>query len=38
VTVRLTKGTKALTEQCLMWIDESFRAVAPKRVVASLDA
>ena len=38
VTVRLTKATKALTEQCLMWIDESFRAVAPKRVVASLDA
>ena len=38
VTVRLTKATKALTEQCLSWIDESFRAVAPKRVVASLDA
>ena len=37
VTVRLTKATKPLEEQCMLWIDESFRAVAPKRVVASLD-
>jgi predicted DNA-binding protein (MmcQ/YjbR family) len=37
VTVRLTKATKALTEQSMMWIDESYRAVAPKRVVAALD-
>ena len=37
VTVRLTKTTKPLAEQCLAWIDESFRAVAPKRIVASLD-
>ena len=36
VTVRLAKTTKPLTEQCMAWIDESFRAVAPKRVVASL--
>ena len=38
VTIRLTKTTKALTEQCLDWIDESYRGVAPKRVVAKLDA
>ena len=37
VTIRLTKTTKPLTEQCLTCIDESFRAVAPKRVVAALD-
>ena len=37
VTVRLTKADKALTEQCLLWIDESFRGVAPKRVLAGLD-
>jgi hypothetical protein len=36
VTVRLAKATKPLTEQCMAWIDESFRAVAPKRVVAGL--
>src|SRR5215212_2272403 len=38
VTVRLDKATKALTEQCMLWIDESYRAVAPKRVLATLDA
>ena len=38
VTVRLTKTDKALAEQCLLWIDESYRGVAPKRVVAALDA
>lgn len=37
ITARLTKVTKALTEQCMLWIDESFRAVAPKRVLADLD-
>jgi hypothetical protein len=26
-----------LTKQCMLWIDESYRAVAPKRVVAALD-
>jgi predicted DNA-binding protein (MmcQ/YjbR family) len=36
VTVRLAKVTKALTEQCMLWIDESFRAVAPKRALAAL--
>jgi len=38
VTVRLAKTTKPLTEQCMAWIDESFRAVAPKRVVDSLSS
>jgi predicted DNA-binding protein (MmcQ/YjbR family) len=38
VTVRLSKVTKPLTDQCMLWIDESYRAVAPKRVVAALDA
>ena len=38
VTVRLAKTTKALAEQCMQWIDESYRAVAPRRVVATLDA
>jgi predicted DNA-binding protein (MmcQ/YjbR family) len=38
VTVSLTKVDKALIEQCLLWIDESYRGVAPKRVVAALDA
>ena len=37
VTVRLAKTNKALAEQCMLWIDESYRAVAPKRLVASLD-
>jgi predicted DNA-binding protein (MmcQ/YjbR family) len=38
VTVRLAKATKALTDQCIDWIDESYRAVAPKRAVAAMDA
>ena len=38
VTVRATKTDKALERQYLEWIEESFRAVAPKKVVASLDA
>ena len=38
VTIRLAKTSKALSDQCLSWIDESFRAVAPKRLVESLDA
>ena len=37
VTVRLTKATKDLADQSMAWIDESYRAVAPKRVVAALD-
>jgi predicted DNA-binding protein (MmcQ/YjbR family) len=38
VTIRLTKTNKELTSQCLLWIDESYRGVAPKRLVAALDA
>ena len=37
VTVRLAKVNNELTKQCMLWIDESYRAVAPKRVVAALD-
>jgi predicted DNA-binding protein (MmcQ/YjbR family) len=38
VTVRLAKTSKELSNQCLAWIDESYRGVAPKRVVDVLDA
>jgi predicted DNA-binding protein (MmcQ/YjbR family) len=38
VTVRATTTSRALEQQYREWIDESFRAVAPKRVAASLDA
>ena len=38
VTVRIAKTSKELSSQCLAWIDESYRAVAPKKVVDSLDA
>ena len=37
VTIRLTTVTKALTDQCMSWIDESYRGVASKRLAASLD-
>jgi predicted DNA-binding protein (MmcQ/YjbR family) len=39
VTARLPKSRPpaALRDQCLAWLDESYRAVAPKRLVASLD-
>ena len=37
VTVRLAKTSKELTSQCLAWIDESYRGIAPKKVVDSLD-
>jgi predicted DNA-binding protein (MmcQ/YjbR family) len=37
VTVRLAKANRELMAQCMLWIDESYRAVAPKRVVAALD-
>ena len=37
VTVRVASTNKALERQYIEWIDESFRAVAPKRVVALLD-
>ena len=38
VTVRPATTNKALERQYIEWIDESFRAVAPKRVVALLGA
>jgi predicted DNA-binding protein (MmcQ/YjbR family) len=38
VTVRVSKVTKALESQCIEWLDESFRAVAPKKVLDALDA
>ena len=38
VTVRAPRTDRALERQYLDWIEESFRAVAPKKVVASLDA
>ena len=37
VTVRLAKTSKELTSQCLAWLDESYRGVAPKKVVDALD-
>ena len=37
VTVRPPGKERGITEQCRAWIDESYRAVAPKKLVASLD-
>ena len=37
VTARFEKGQDVPTEILLEWLDESFRAVAPKRVVAGLE-
>jgi predicted DNA-binding protein (MmcQ/YjbR family) len=38
VTVRVAKVTKALESQFIDWLDESFRAVAPKKVLDAHDA
>ena len=38
VTVRASARTRELERQYVEWIDESFRAVAPKRLVAQLDS
>jgi predicted DNA-binding protein (MmcQ/YjbR family) len=38
VTAKFVKGDEVPVDLLKSWIDESFRAVAPKRVVASLDA
>ena len=38
VTIEVRKPTRALLTQCKEWIRESFEAVAPKRVVAALNA
>ena len=37
VTIRVAKVTKALEAQFLEWLDESFRAVAPAKVLARVD-
>ena len=37
VKVTVSNVTKALEEQFLEWLDESFRAVAPKKVLDALD-
>jgi predicted DNA-binding protein (MmcQ/YjbR family) len=36
VTVEVKKPTKALADQCEEWIEESYRSVAPARLVKSL--
>ena len=36
VTVEVRKPTKALASQCEDWIEESYRAVAPKRLVETM--
>jgi predicted DNA-binding protein (MmcQ/YjbR family) len=38
VTARFAPREKPPLELLMRWIDESYRAVAPKRLVASLDA
>jgi predicted DNA-binding protein (MmcQ/YjbR family) len=38
VTASFSAGDDVPEEMLLEWIDESFRAVAPKKVVASMDA
>lgn len=38
VTIPLTGGDLPETEVLLDWVEESYRAVAPKRLVATLDA
>ena len=37
VTMRFTTADKVPLEQLTDWIDESFRAIAPKKIVAFLD-
>jgi predicted DNA-binding protein (MmcQ/YjbR family) len=37
VSIRYTKDTDVPLKNALAWLDESFRAVAPKKVLASLD-
>jgi predicted DNA-binding protein (MmcQ/YjbR family) len=38
VSVSVEPGTKVSTEQLLAWVEESYRAVAPKKLVKELDA
>lgn len=37
VTVRFSRKERVPTELLLEWIDESYRAIAPKKLVMSLD-
>ena len=37
-TLPRSRPSAALRDQCLAWLDESYRAVAPKRLAARLDA
>ena len=37
VTATFPGSNDEMLEQCREWIDESYRAVAPKKLVASLD-
>ena len=37
VTANFSASNDEMMEQCREWIDESYRAVAPKKLVASLD-
>jgi predicted DNA-binding protein (MmcQ/YjbR family) len=37
ITARFEKGTKPPLEMLKQWIDESYRAVAPRRLAATLD-
>jgi len=38
VTIRLVTIPTDLVEQCMEWLDESYRAVAPKRAIEQLDS
>jgi predicted DNA-binding protein (MmcQ/YjbR family) len=38
VTARFPRGSRVPLDILRMWIDESYRAIAPKRLVAQLDA
>ena len=37
VTAKFPASNDEMLEQCREWLDESYRAVAPKKLVASLD-
>ena len=38
VSLRFAKGEKVALPMLLEWLDESFRAVAPKRLIKAMDA
>ena len=37
VSLRFSPGDHPATEQLLAWIDESYRAIAPKKLIAQLE-